>query len=936
MRRRVRTLRFALDRGDRLCLLVIVLLSTAFLAQALRPGYTLLPLGVESWIAPWHKQVSQLAKNILLSDPFYTFYPRRHFFTTMLRSGTFPLWNPYVFSGHPVLGDTAAQTFYPPNIVAALFLPAARALPILAWFHLTLTGISMFGFLRLLRVRPGPALLGAVAWMLNGSTVVWLENPHRLSTLAWMPAIFLLYELGLRRERTWPAVAGGFLYGLSILGGHTQLALGLGMSLAAYALFKTVVLSRAAGTLVWRPLPAVVLVGAMGVGIGAIQLLPTLELAGLSHRSVMTGQHFLATGWPLQHLIGLWIPDFYGNPVRFPYWGIVNYAEVTAYYGAITFPISLCALVWTRRAEGRFLALLMLVVLFTVLRTPVAWLVAWLPWARYFRLISLVAYMPFFGGAAAAFGVEAAVDLARRRRVPSALLLVVLAGLAGATALLALPNRESIVARIADIGPQLWRTGLIWLVGTACLLLARSKRAPATALLVALVAIDLLQWGLPFNPVNSLDILYPENDVTAWLRQDGSLYRILPLQTEQVVFGPNVLSVFGMYETGGYSSLSVQRYRELVKSIDDQVGVWWMRPNRNMLVNGRFKPLFSMLNVKYVLDSEQLDQPLVSVEATHSGCGAPYLPLTSGVRVTGTFQAHNPGLNRVDVEFSRTDESPAAAASVRFRLWRDREGGDLVADITVDGEDVPERGVHVFWFAPVADSAGQTFLWQIETPDASEASTVAICRAAGEPDDRPAFAAYSVQLQLADIQQGVWIYENPNVLPRAYAVHRVEVAAGENLLGRMSSPDFNPWTTALLEEPLPAEQAASLAAAPLRSPSAARIERYEPHRVEVVAEMQDPGLLVLSDTYYPGWEVTVDGSDAVLLRTNYALRGVYLPAGVHQVVFRFVPTVFRTGLIVAAAVFASGSAVALWDIRRELRENRSAASPIEDTAGRRR
>jgi hypothetical protein len=61
--------------------------------------------------------------------------------------------------------------------------------------------------------------------------------------------------------------------------------------------------------------------------------------------------------------------------------------------------------------------------------------------------------------------------------------------------------------------------------------------------------------------------------------------------------------------------------------------------------------------------------------------------------------------------------------------------------------------------------------------------------------------------------------------------------------------------------------------------------------------MTDPGLLILSDTYYPGWKVTVDGQPAQLLRTNYALRGVYLSTGKHQVVFRFAPHSLQLGLV---------------------------------------
>ena len=399
--------RIPLGRSDALCLLIILGLATLFLAPALRPGYTLLPLGVESKIAPWDKQVTQTIQNQLLSDPFYVFYPHRHFLTASLRQGAYPLWNPYIFSGHPVIGDATAQAFYPPNLVAAVFLSAPRALPILAWFHLVITGVFAFAFFRALGLRSSTALFGAVAWMLNGNMVVWLENPYRLSTLAWMPGVFLFYELAIRRRRIWPGVVAGLFYGLSVLGGHTQFALGIGMALATYALLRTTMLSWTERRLVKRPLLLGILVGLLGIGIGLVQLLPTYQFARMSHREVVSLERFVSTGWPLFHIISLWIPDFYGNPAGFPYWGGANYAEVTVYYGAFAFPISLAALVWTRRAEGRFFALASIVTLLIVSAPPVSWLVAWIPGIRYFRKISFVAYLPFFGAAVAAFGLEA-------------------------------------------------------------------------------------------------------------------------------------------------------------------------------------------------------------------------------------------------------------------------------------------------------------------------------------------------------------------------------------------------------------------------------------------------------------------------------------------------------------------------------------------------
>jgi hypothetical protein len=156
-------------------------------------------------------------------------------------------------------------------------------------------------------------------------------------------------------------------------------------------------------------------------------------------------------------------------------------------------------------------------------------------------------------------------------------------------------------------------------------------------------------------------------------------------------------------------------------------------------------------------------------------------------------------------------------------------------------------------------------------------------------------------------------------LPRAYVVHHVEVAPGEKLLERLKSPDFNAWTTALIEEPLSPEQTTSLEGTPSHSTSTTQIVHYGLHRVEVEAHMAAPGLLILSDSHYPGWKVTVDGAPAPLLRVNYALRGVYLPSGTHSLVFRFSPPTFWTGLALTSLVTALAFGFLIWRFcRRQL------------------
>jgi hypothetical protein len=99
------------------------------------------------------------------------------------------------------------------------------------------------------------------------------------------------------------------------------------------------------------------------------------------------------------------------------------------------------------------------------------------------------------------------------------------------------------------------------------------------------------------------------------------------------------------------------------------------------------------------------------------------------------------------------------------------------------------------------------------------------------------------------------------------------------------------------EIPLPAGGAA-------RRGEEAGIVRYAPGEVVVMCRLEEAGILFLGDVWFPGWEVSVDGSPGRIHRANYAFRGVALARGTHRVVFRYRPASFRHGAVVSIAALA--------------------------------
>jgi uncharacterized membrane protein YfhO len=65
------------------------------------------------------------------------------------------------------------------------------------------------------------------------------------------------------------------------------------------------------------------------------------------------------------------------------------------------------------------------------------------------------------------------------------------------------------------------------------------------------------------------------------------------------------------------------------------------------------------------------------------------------------------------------------------------------------------------------------------------------------------------------------------------------------------------------------------------------------------ASLNDAGILVLADSYYPGWKAYVDGKEEKILRANLFFRAVSLSAGRHTVEFRYEPRSFAIGLAIS-------------------------------------
>ncbi|MBM4440608.1 MAG: YfhO family protein [Candidatus Rokubacteria bacterium] len=166
----------------------------------------------------------------------------------------------------------------------------------------------------------------------------------------------------------------------------------------------------------------------------------------------------------------------------------------------------------------------------------------------------------------------------------------------------------------------------------------------------------------------------------------------------------------------------------------------------------------------------------------------------------------------------------------------------------------------------------------------------------------------------------ILVYRRARALPRAWLVTEVERARGErDALVKLFAPAFDPWRRAVVEAELRLPPAPRGAGA-----GTAAITAYAPMRVRVRTTSPHPALLVLADTWDPGWRAFVDGGPRPIHLTNYVFRGVEVPAGTADVEFHYDPPAVRQGAAISIA--SAGGALAAALAGAAVRRRRRAAA----------
>ncbi|MGH9100246.1 MAG: hypothetical protein ACRDV8_08465, partial [Acidimicrobiales bacterium] len=310
--------------------------------------------------------------------------PLRELVGLDLRSGHLPIFDPYIWSGAPLLAGWNAGAAYPLTWLFAV-LPGAASWTVNLVAGGVTAGLGSYAFLRASRLGVLASWAGATTYAFGGAMAAQVPHAGLVIGMSWVP-VALLAVLRLTDRATsarhlgwWSAVLS-VAVALVVLAGEPRAITDASVVLVLFAMWRLVRLVRlsmvgrrltscpaspdeedggsagrdaARGTW-WKSAVAVASGTLVGVGLGAVQLVPGLAAVATSQRAHVTAQFFGGGSLPIRWIALLGVPDLlggsgsFGQPAFFAHY---NLTEVTGYAGLLPLVAAAALLARLRRSR---------------------------------------------------------------------------------------------------------------------------------------------------------------------------------------------------------------------------------------------------------------------------------------------------------------------------------------------------------------------------------------------------------------------------------------------------------------------------------------------------------------------------------------------------------------------------------------------------------
>jgi hypothetical protein len=272
-------------------------------------------------------------------DVIRELFPWKFFVINSLKSFNLPFWDPYNFSGNPLLANFQSAFFYPLNGIFFV-IPFNSAWTLFIFLSPFLSALFTYFFMREIGIGKIAGIFSGVIFAFSAYMVVWMEYGNIGHTLLWLPLALYITEKSIKKFSLKNLLFLILILTLSMLAGYIQGVFYITVVLAFYFIIRNVrqhtfSIKRTAFFLISLVFPAF---------LTLFQILPTLSMFSQSTRGNYSLETIKALLNPFWYGITVVAPDFFGNPASRNNWFYGTYIERVSYFGLIPFVFAVYAL----------------------------------------------------------------------------------------------------------------------------------------------------------------------------------------------------------------------------------------------------------------------------------------------------------------------------------------------------------------------------------------------------------------------------------------------------------------------------------------------------------------------------------------------------------------------------------------------------------------
>lgn len=528
--------------------------------------------------APWSNDrksglESNLSHKPVGSDDLQLFYPNRSFTIASFLRGELPLWNPYILSGTPHLGQSETAVLYP-LFLLPLVLPQTVSWAILVLSEPMLASIGMFLFLRRLLGDRIASTLGALAFGFSGVILVrMVEGLSVGHTLLWAPFVLWGVESWLSQRRKKYLILTLLFLSLSVLAGWLQYTFYIFFLSLAYAVVRVLSTKekKKLRTIVIACFPFVLL------PFAAIpHIYPAAQVFLASPRLLnVDSSEILIHLMPLQHLLTVFVPDLWGNPGTYTFFGSSAYKESIMWIALVPMVFAIVAMIKERKnIVVRFFCAVILLTFLTAIRNPISTLIITsnIPLLSTFIPNRIFALTVISFSVLSAYGIrDVIVDPERAKRVIFYITLgiIILLIAIGIVSFIIYLQTPDIVFRTlpkqALLGIRLRSLILPFVCAfslfAATFLFLKKKTWTVFMIIVfVLMGIQQVSFARKYDEWSETKYIYPTHPIFAFLQKNAGFDRVLGVGSAHI--SSNISQYFGLYSAEGIAPNYPLRYAQ--------------------------------------------------------------------------------------------------------------------------------------------------------------------------------------------------------------------------------------------------------------------------------------------------------------------------------------------------------------------------------------